>query len=52
MLLEIKRRVKKVVLKKCQKHRKQEMYLEGPYNRLKYCECINSIALRMLAWTN
>ena len=52
MLLEIKQRVKQVVFKKCHKHRKQEMYLEGPNNRLKYFESINCIPLRMLAWTN
>jgi hypothetical protein len=52
MLLEIKQRVKQVVFKRQQKHRKQEMYLEGPHNRLKYFESINCIPLRMLAWTN
>jgi hypothetical protein len=52
MLLEIKQRVKQVVFKRRQKHRKQEMYLEGPHNRLKYFESINCIPLRMLAWTN
>jgi hypothetical protein len=52
MLLEIKPRVKQVVFKRCQKHRKQEMYLEGPHNRLKYFESINGIPLWMLAWTN
>jgi len=34
------------------KHRKEEIYLEGPNNRLKYFESINGIPLRMLAWTN
>jgi hypothetical protein len=52
MLLEIKWRVKQMVFNRWQKHRKQEMYLEGPHNRLKYFESINCIPLRMLAWTN
>lgn len=28
-----------------------EIYLEGPNNRLKYCECVDSIPFRMLART-
>jgi hypothetical protein len=52
MLLEIKPRVKQVVFKRWQKQRKQDMYLEGPHNRLKYFESIDGIPFRLLAWTN